>query len=102
MPRFPEPSQFLDRLLERILSLHGLEFGDDERWAHQPIFERGSQAIHIVPMAHNQVFTDILFEDWRQHAVIGVFARAIERLIGEVTQPGGKRETSDLDYPDKG
>ena len=90
--RFPDSSQFLDRLLERILSLHRLEFGDGERGAYQPIFQGSGQTIHIIPMAHNQVLTDILFEDGRQHAVVGVFARAIERLIGEVTQPWSKPE----------
>src|SRR6266536_2217387 len=37
--RFPDSPQLLDRLLKRVLSLHRLEFGDDERGAYQPVFQ---------------------------------------------------------------
>jgi hypothetical protein len=84
-------AHLLEGQLQGVLPLHRLESGDDERGCGQPVLERGGEPVEIVPVAGDELAAHRLAEQGVERAVVAGLAGPVERLVGEVAQPGAKR-----------
>ena len=85
--------------MQRVLPLHGLQLGDQDRGTNEAIFERGCNAVQIVPVVHDELVADIFFERGRQDAIVRSFSRPVEGLIRQIAEPGGKAKSQQREQP---